>query len=125
MTSGRRAYATLGILYALPLLFLFEARPVDVWFADVSTALTFLGTAAGLVGATAFAANLILGGRVPPVTRFFGGLEALYRIHRWNGRVAYLLVLMHVLFIVAGRWTTSFASARDLFSPDAGTAVLL
>ena len=119
-----RGPATLFLSYAVPVALWAEAGPLADRFVDTATSLNALGVAAGLAGATAFGANLILGARLRPIARWFGGLEALYRVHRVNGRVAYLLVLGHAILIFAGRWAISPGAASDLFF-EAGRPVFL
>ena len=84
---------------------------------------TAVGIGAGLVGITGFALNIILGARLPGTPRLLGGLEHLYGLHRANGRLAYLLVLLHVCLIAAGRATDSVPAAVDLFTFGAGAVV--
>jgi predicted ferric reductase len=42
-------------------------------------------------GTSAFALNLVLGARLRPVEALFGGLERMYKAHRLNGQIAFLL----------------------------------
>jgi predicted ferric reductase len=127
MSSWRRLRGplTLAVLYAIMLDLWLRARPSEVWFGSASASLGSIALAFGLVGMTAFAANLILGARLYPVQLWFGGLENLYRAHRGNGRLAYVLVALHVAGIVASRWVLSPEAALDLFTPSAGKVVLL
>jgi predicted ferric reductase len=119
-----RGIATLAIVYAIPALLWLEARPIDGWSGNRSYALLSLGSLAGLVGASAFAANLILGARLPYLQRWFGGLENLYRLHRGNGRFAGTAVGGHVFLMALSR-VDSGGSAFDLFRPSAGTTIFL
>ena len=84
---------------------------------------TVMGLAAGLLGTTGFAVNIILGARLPGAPRLVGGLEDLYGLHRANGRVAYLLIALHVGLIAAGRASDSIPAALDLFTFGAGSVV--
>ena len=111
----------LGLFYAITLVLgwpglrtRFEVSPV-----------TALGIGAGLLGMTGFAVNIILGARLPAAPRLVGGLEQLYGLHRANGRLAYLLVLLHVCLITAGRAADSAKAAVDLLTFGAGSAVAL
>lgn len=118
-----RGVLTLAALYAAPVALWLASVPLDERFSDASRALTTAGVACGLAGATAYAANLLLGARLRSVTAFFGGLERMYALHRRNGRVAFVLVASHVLLVVGGRAATSASSALGLFTPSAGWTV--
>ena len=100
------------------------AAPLGPRFADAYTALTSVGVALGLAGVTAFALNLVLGGRLHAVDELFGGLDRMYRVHQVNGRVAFGLLAAHAVCIVASRATLSAESALALFTPSAGWTVL-
>jgi predicted ferric reductase len=49
----------------------------------------------------------------------------MYFVHRTNGRVAYLLLLTHLILLLIGRATTSLADALDLVTPPSGLTVML
>lgn len=76
-----------------------------------------------LAGTSAFALNLVLGARLRPVEALFGGLERMYKAHRLNGQIAFLLLLGHVVLILASRATISTSTALDLLRPSAGWTV--
>ena len=69
-------------LYLVPVALWARILPLDQRFADTSTTLTSLGVMCGLAGVSAYSLNLVLGGRLRPVERLFGGLDAMYRAHR-------------------------------------------
>ncbi|MFN2524850.1 MAG: ferric reductase-like transmembrane domain-containing protein, partial [Actinomycetota bacterium] len=77
----------------------------------------------GLAGMSAFALNLTLAGRFAFVDEWFGGLDRMFRIHQWNGRIAFLLILLHAALMAASRATDSFGQALSLFGPSAGWTV--
>lgn len=105
--------------------------PVALWLqaADAAPAasggVAGFAVAAGLAGFSGFAANVVLGGRIPPVDRFFGGLERMYRVHRINGRIAYVLVALHVVLVLGSRALESLPAALRLLTPAAGVAVFV
>ena len=72
---------------------------------------------------SAFALNLVLGARLRPVEALFGGLDRMYDAHRTTGKVAFSLLLGHVVLIVASRATISTGTALDLLGPGAGRTV--
>ncbi|MDP9067469.1 MAG: ferredoxin reductase family protein [Actinomycetota bacterium] len=113
------------VLIVAPAVLWAQTTPWNQWCADAASALSGIGVALGLVGVAAFALNIVLGARLHTVERAFGGLEALYRAHRVNGRVAYLLILGHVILILAARFAVSPETALRLLTPAAGVVVLL
>ena len=120
-----RGPIALAVLAVLPLVLWATARPLDTRFTDAATTLTSIGVCLALVGTCAFALNLVLGARLGAIDAFFGGLDKMFRVHQINGRVAFLLLLGHALFIVASRATVSASSALQLFTPSAGLTVFL
>ena len=58
--------------------------------------------------------------RYGPAKAFFGGLERMYRAHRVVGKLAFLLLLGHVVLILASRASISNDAALDLLGPAAG-----
>lgn len=120
-----RGPLALGAVYLASLLLWRDAVGFPATDAGASETLSALALGVGIVGFSAFATNIVLGGRLPFLDRFFGGLEAMYRVHRINGRVAYLLVLGHVVLVVASRAVDSVPAALRLLTPAAGAPVVL
>jgi predicted ferric reductase len=87
--------------------------------------LTSIGVLFGLAGISGFAINLVLGGRLRFVEALFGGLERMYKGHRINGRVAFLMLLAHGLLIFSSRASVSFEAAFELFTLEEGWTVFL
>ncbi|HJR45059.1 MAG TPA: ferredoxin reductase family protein [Actinomycetota bacterium] len=114
----------LSILFLVTIALWLEAAPPGGWFGGASRSLSALGLAVGLVGYTSFAANLLLGARLPSLDRFFGGLESMYRVHRINGRFAYAALALHVALILCSRAVDDVGAALALLSPAAGATVL-
>ncbi|MDQ3645474.1 MAG: ferredoxin reductase family protein [Actinomycetota bacterium] len=117
----RRGPLLLGLVYAITSIL---ALPTLEERAAVST-LSAVGILAGLLGITGFALNIILGARLPGAPRLLGGLEGLYALHRVNGRVAYLFILLHVCLIAGDTALDSAAAAIDLFTFRAGMVITL
>lgn len=111
------------VLCSVPLVLWARALPLDVRFAEPTTALTSLGVFCALAGVSAFALNLVLGGRFGLIQKYFGGLDLMYAAHQINGRVAYLLLLSHAVLITASRATVSAGAAFDLYTGQAGWTV--
>lgn len=110
-----------GVFYAVT--FILMAPLVLERFGGGSGSISALAVGAGLLGITGFALNIILGARLPLAPRLLGGLEALYALHRGNGRIAYLFVLAHVCLIVTARGLDSSEAAWRLFTFGAGFPV--
>jgi predicted ferric reductase len=117
--------ATMVILYVVPLLLWADSAPLETRFVDTSTTLTSVGVLFGLAGVSGFAMNLILGGRLRFVERLLGGLERMYKAHRVNGRIAFLLILTHGILIFSSRASVSLDAAVDLLTPGSGWTVFI
>jgi predicted ferric reductase len=121
----KKGPATLVALCAVAPLLWAAATPVAERFTDAGSALTSIGILFGLAGTTSFALNLILGARIRYVESYFGGLDHMYRAHRINGRVAFLLLLTHAIFIVAGRAVLSWDAVVAIFTLNAESRVTI
>jgi predicted ferric reductase len=108
--------------------------PVVLWagmsslgdrFTTLTSSLQSVAIVLGLAGATSFALNLVLGGRLWFVEDLFGSLDRMYRVHQTNGRVAYALLLSHAVIMVASSATSSLSAALRLFVPSAIGAVFI
>ena len=118
-----RGPLVLATLCAIPVALWAGAAPLDSRFEGGFRSLTSLAVVCALAGTASFALNLVLGARLRPVERLFGGLERMYRVHRQNGEVAFVLLLAHVVLILASRATISGETALDLLGPGAGWTV--
>jgi predicted ferric reductase len=120
---ARRGLLTLATLCTVPVVLWLGAAPLDTRFDGRYAALTSIAVALALAGTAAFALNLVLGARLRLVAALFGGLDRMYEAHRATGKVAFALLLGHVVLILAGRATISASSALDLLGPGAGWTV--
>jgi predicted ferric reductase len=110
-------------LCAVPLLLWARTAPLDDRFGTRFTALTSIAVLLAFAGTAAFALNLVLGARLRAVEALFGGLDRMYDAHRVAGKLAFSLLLGHVVLILASRATISGESALDLLGPGAGWTV--
>ena len=115
----------MAVLCGIPVILWVAAAPLDTRFIDAPTSLTSVGVVFGLLGVTSYALNLVLGARIKPVSYLFGGLDDMYAAHRANGRIAFFLVLIHGLLIIAGRSAASVDQVRALFDTSLGWAAPL
>lgn len=116
--------ALVAILWAVPVLLWATAAPLEPRFTDATTTLTSLAVSFALAGISAFAINLVLGARIRFADRLFGGLDKLFAFHRINGRVAFVLLVIHALLIVAGRAAISWDAVVDLVSTSGGFVII-
>ncbi|WP_062377182.1 ferredoxin reductase family protein [Demequina pelophila] len=79
--------------------FMLASGTVDV--TTVPGFLTTLGRLAGIVASTTILCQLILIGRIPWVERYVGHDKAA-RLHGQLGRMGFLFILAHLVFIVTG-----------------------
>jgi predicted ferric reductase len=112
-----RGWTAFALLLLTPIAVWATARPFDSRFASTTATLGSLANITGLAAVAAFAGNLIIAGRLKPVARLFGGLEAMYAAHRRIAVLALVLALAHAV-LAAGR-----ADGLRLFLPAAGWAV--
>jgi predicted ferric reductase len=113
----------LAVLYIIPLVLWARSQPLDQRFTGQFATLTSIAVLCAFAGTSAFALNLVLGARLRPVETLFGGLDRMYRVHRINGRLAFVLLLAHFALILASHATISTTTALDLLGPGAGWTV--
>jgi predicted ferric reductase/mono/diheme cytochrome c family protein len=113
----------LAVLYIIPLVLWARSAPLHQRFTGQFATLTSIAVLCAFAGTSAFALNLVLGARLRPVETLFGGLDRMYRVHRINGQLAFVLLLGHFAFILASRATLSATTAFDLLGPGAGWTV--
>jgi predicted ferric reductase/mono/diheme cytochrome c family protein len=110
-------------LSALPLLLWAQSAPLEARFTGSYTTLTSVAVLCAFAGTSAFALNLVLGARLRFVETLFGGLDRVYKTHRVNGQIAFALLLVHGVLILASRATISSDAALELLGPGAGWTV--
>ncbi len=66
-----------------------------------------LGTSLGFWGMVLFGLNFVLASRWQWVERLFGGLDRVYRIHGWLGKVTLTLLVLHWGILVVQAWPDS------------------
>jgi predicted ferric reductase len=71
----------------------------------------------------AFAANLVIGSRIPVIVRLFGGPETMYAAHRRLGLYAFGLLVAHTVLAAGHAAAESAGDAVELFLPTSGWAV--
>lgn len=112
-----RAWIAVGVLLLTPIAVWAAARPLDSRVSSTTAVLGSLANITGLAAVAAFAGNLIIGSRVAAIARLFGGLEAMYLVHRRVAIIAISLAAAHAMLAAA------HADGLNLFLPGAGWAV--
>ena len=107
------------VVCGIPIL-LWAAIPVPGRFATAQAAVASLGTLAGLAAFATFATNLMLGSRLGPLDRLFGGLDKLFVYHRRIGLIAFALVAVHAGLMLASQALISWSALAGLFVPSHG-----
>ena len=121
--ASLRGPVVVAILCGIPLALWAGSVPLEDRFSGRFAALTSIAVLFAYAGTSAFALNLVLGARLRPVEALLGGLDRMYKTHRILGQAAFVLLLGHVVFILAGRATISTDAAVDLLLPNAGWTV--
>jgi predicted ferric reductase len=118
-------WSLVAALSLLPIVFWVAALPVGARFQDSAATLKSFANITALVGTAGFALNLLLGARLGFVERLFGGLDRLYRAHRFVGCTSLLLLFSHALLLAFGTAAEPGSSAIELFLPSAGWSIFV
>jgi predicted ferric reductase len=118
-----RAWIAIGFLLLTPVAVWATARPLDSRISSATAVLGSLANITGLGAVAAFAGNLIIGSRVAAIARLFGGLEAMYLVHRRVAILAISLAVAHAALAAGRAANHSLTDALRLFLPAAGWAV--
>ena len=124
MRSARLGIWLVALACAVPVALWVGAAPLEARFEDLSTSLKSIGNVVGLVGISAFAVNLFLGGRFWFVEPVFGGLDRMYNVHRKVGEWAFGALTVHALCMIVGSAATSFDQGVRLLFPTSLTSFL-
>lgn len=114
--TSRLGWPILIILSTAPLLiwsvapYSFDKRFLANGVFDPKLTMTSLGQALGLVGMAMFSLNFALSARLKWMESFFGGMNKIYIAHHILGGLAFILLLLHPLFIV-GRYVVDGGAA--------------
>lgn len=104
-----------GAVLLIPALLWLGARPLSARFASPTAAIQSLTNLLAVVGFSALALNLVLGGRLPVMDRLFDGLDRLYRVHRLIGRAVIFLIAPHALWLIgSAAWSSGLPALRIL-----------
>ena len=117
----RNRYTNLGwlvtILVALMPVILWQIAIPTPWESAKNIAEN-IGRLAGLAGMALFAWNVILSARLKIYNKLFMGLDNTYRAHHIIGSSAFILLLLHPIFITYRYFLSSPASAYEFIKPN-------
>lgn len=120
-----RGWLVVAGVVLLPAVLLLGSNALGPWLSAPGVALGNLAKLFALVGTAAFAVSLLLGARISWIARLLGGLDQLYRIHRWLGYSVLVSLLAHALLAAASLAIYSPTAGLLLFTPSAGWEVFL
>lgn len=126
--------------FGWPLLLLLSFIPLIIWclapysfdkrflrggHIQYAMTMTAFGQMLGLVGMAMFALNLVLSARLKSLESLFGGMNKIYIAHHILGGVAFILLLLHPLFLIARYLTAGGMGIRNTlmlyaYSPECG-----
>jgi predicted ferric reductase len=105
------------VLAVSPLPLWFFALPFAYRFNSTQAALTSLGQLSSLVGLVLFACTLILSSRLKLFESYFGGLNRAYIAHHYFGIIAFILFLLHPVFLASAYLPAAINLAANIFFP--------
>ncbi len=104
------------LLSFIPVLLWVQAPSFSSRFISFSAGMADLGRLFGLVGAAMFSVNLILSARLHFVEKFFNGLNKVYIKHALVGKTAFVLMVLHPLFLSVRYSGGTFSGAIKFLS---------
>ena len=110
---------------AVPLVLWAQAAPFGLRFGGSAATLRSIAVLCGLAGITAFACNLVIGGRFAALEPLFGSLDRMYRVHHRTGVTSFLLLLAHGVLMLASAATDSLGAAVELVLPSPNWTVTI
>ena len=100
--------------------------PIGLWlssqtpgnFTNLSSVLRSIGQLCGLMGATLFSCNFILSARIGWIEEILSGLPKVYNLHHLFGGLAFILLLVHPVFLGLQYLPYSVSAAASFFLPN-------
>lgn len=117
-----KGWAIVLTLSLIPVV-LWATMPTEFARFNNFTNITYsIGKVTGLVGTAMFALNLILGARLKWMESFFNGLNNVYIRHAQLGKIGFLMLLAHPLFLIPVYSGGSWESALRFLIPGSNWA---
>ncbi|NTV30419.1 ferric reductase [candidate division WWE3 bacterium] len=94
-------WIVLIVLCLVPLVMWWPLIPMSLRFRKPVNTLTTITQISGLIGMVMFAYSLILSARIKIFEKLFGGLNRVYLAHHQIGGIAFILIMLHPLSVLA------------------------
>jgi predicted ferric reductase len=108
-------YFILGISLLLPFILWLGAPHINPRFDSLAEVLASTGEVAGILGTVLFSITIILSMRPRILESLLGGINKLYIKHSRLGQIAFVLLLMHPLLLLA-RYAQDIQGAVTFFT---------
>lgn len=96
-----------------PVIFWFQAPTFIPRFSDLTTSMANIGQILGLIGSAMFAISLLLSARLHFLDKIFGGLDKVYYCHNQLSQLAFIMLLLHPLFLLPKYSGGTFSGAAN------------
>ncbi len=117
--KSKLGWAGIIILTLIPLIAWYTMTPIKLRYGSTYALLTSLGQLSSLSGMPLFAIALILSGRFGFLEDFFGGMNKVYIAHHLVGGLAFILLMIHPIFLVFTYAMVSYKDAALFLIPGA------
>lgn len=84
----------------VPVVLWMQAPSFTPRFSDFTTGMANIGQLLGLIGSAMFAISLLLSARFHFLDKIFNGLDKVYAKHNQLGQLAFIMLLLHPLFLL-------------------------
>jgi predicted ferric reductase len=117
LTLANFGYKLIAFFVLVLLVFWIFASPLAPRFSNLYHTLTSFGQVSGLLGLLLLCFVIILNSRLPILERFFGGMNRVYIAHHNLGGIAFILIMLHPVFLTGKYLTISTQTAAMFLVP--------
>ena len=115
--KNKIGWTVIIVMASVPLVFWYTMMTFSLRFGSTYATLTSIGRICSLVGMPLFSISLILSGRFKFLEDYFGGMNKVYVAHHLVGGIAFILLMIHPLFLGATHAMISWRDAAGFFLP--------
>lgn len=113
ITKSKIGPTVITVLAIIPILLIYPYLS----FSTFTLLLLSLGQVSAVAGITLYSINFILSLRLKEFEPYFGGLNRMYIVHHISGGIAFLLILLHPIFIAWSYISISMEVAIEVLWP--------